>query len=151
VLTTNNEFGAMTTMNPPAAQMANVISVGWSAALDTFATDPAKLGPKAKDCLAKYAAIGFPAPANIGELASQLDVCSTFFALEIMLSASPGAIDRDAMMTALTTSATDTAALTNSLDWTAGRQPNASYTKAVYDAAAAAFVYSGDKTPMPKP
>lgn len=150
VLNTNNEFGAMGTMNPPAAQMANVIAAGWSAALDTFETDPAKLGPKAKECLDKYAAVGFPAPTNIGELASQLDVCSTFFALEIMLTGTPGAIDRDAMIAALTASTDDTAALTNSLDWTAGRQPNVTYTKAVYDAASAKFVYEGDAVPMPE-
>ena len=150
VLNTNNEFGAMSSMNPPAAQMANVIAAGWSAALDTFETDPAKLGPKAQECLDKYAAVGFPAPANIGELASQLDVCSTFLALEIMLADSPGAIDRDTMMASLAASEENTAALTNSLDWTAGRQPNVTYTKAVYDAAAAKFVYEGDAVPMPE-
>jgi hypothetical protein len=150
VLNTNNEFGAMGTMNPPAAQMANVIAAGWSAGLDTFETDPAKLGPKAQECLDKYAAVGFPAPANIGELASQLDVCSTFFALEIMLAGSPGAIDRDAMMSTLAASTEDTAALTNSLDWTAGRQPNVTYTKAVYDTAGAKFVYEGSTVPMPE-
>ena len=150
VLNTNNEFGAMNTMNPPAAQMANVIAAGWSAALDTFETDPTKLGPKATECLDKYAAVGFPAPSNIGELASQLDVCSTFFALEIMLAGTPGVIDRDTMIAALTASTDDTAALTNSLDWTAGRQPNVTYTKAVYDAANARFVYEGDAVPMPE-
>jgi len=150
VLNTNNEFGAMGTMNPPATQMANVIAAGWSAALDTFETDPTKLGPKAKECLDKYAAVGFPAPSNIGELASQLDVCSTFLTLEIMLAGTPGAIDRDTMLAALAASTDDTAALTNSLDWTAGRQPNVSYTKAVYDAAAAKFVYVGSAVPMPK-
>jgi hypothetical protein len=149
VLSTNNEFGAMGTMNPPAGQMANVVAAGWSAALDTFQTDAAKLGPKAQECLDKYAAVGFPAPANVGELASQLDVCSTFFALEIMLTGTPGPIDRDPMIDALTASTVDTAALTNSLDWTAGRQPNVTYTKAVYDAKAANFVYQGDAVPMP--
>lgn len=151
VLSTNNEFGAMSTMNPPAAQMANVIAAGWAASLDTFELDPAKLGPNAQGCLDKFASVGFPAPANLGELASQLDVCSTFLALEIMLSAVPGAIDRDSMLAALTASTTDTAALTNSLDWTAGRQPNVTYRKAVYDAATAKFVYEGDARDMPTP
>jgi hypothetical protein len=149
VLSTNNEFGAMSTMNPPAAQMANVIAVGWAASLDTFELDPAKLGPKAQDCLDKFAAVGFPAPANLGELASQLDVCSTFLALEIML-ADTAAVDRDTMVAALTASTEDTAALTNSVDWTSGRQPNASYSKAVYDATAAKFVYEGEPREMPK-
>ena len=149
VLSTNNEFGAMNTMNPPAAQMANTMAVGWAAALDTFEMDPTKLGPKAEECLDKYASVGFPAPANIGELASQLDVCSTFFALEIMLAGTPGKIDRDQMMAALAASTTDTAALTNSLDWTASRQPNVTYRKAVFDAATGKFVYEGDAIPMP--
>jgi hypothetical protein len=150
VLNTNNEFGAMSTMNPPAGQMANVIAAGWAASLDTFELDPAKLGPKAQECLAKYAAVGFPAPGNLGELASQLDVCSTFFALELMLADLPGAIDRDQMVAALTASTVDTAALTNSVDWTQGRQPNVTYTKAVYDTATARFVYVGDPVPMPE-
>jgi hypothetical protein len=149
VLNTNNEFGAMSTMNPPATQMANVIAAGWAASLDTFELDPAKLGPKAQECLDKYAAVGFPAPSNLGELASQLDVCSTFLALELMLADLPGAIDRDQMVAALTASTADTAALTNSVDWTQGRQPNVTYTKAVYDTATARFVYQGDPVPMP--
>lgn len=150
VLSTNNEFGALSTMNPPATQMANVIAAGWAASLDTFELDPSKLGPKAGECLDKFAGVGFPAPTNLGELAGQLDVCSTFFALEIMLAGSPGAIDRDAMLAALAASTEDTAALTNSLDWTASRQPNVTYTKAVYDAASAKFVYEGDAAPMPR-
>ena len=150
VLNTNNEFGAMSTMNPPAGQMANVIAAGWAASLDTFELDPAKLGPKAQECLDKYAAVGFPAPGNLGELASQLDVCSTFFALELMLADLPGAIDRDQMVAGLTASTVDTAALTNSVDWTQGRQPNVTYTKAVFDTATARFVYVGDPLPMPE-
>jgi hypothetical protein len=149
VLSTNNEFGAMNTMNPPAKQMTNTLAVGWAAALDTFEMDPAKLGPKAKECLDKYASVGFPAPANIGELASQLDVCSTFFSLEIMLAGTPGTIDRDQMMAALAASKTDTAALTNSLDWTSSRQPNVTYRKAVFDATTGNFAYQGDAIAMP--
>ena len=151
VLSTNNEFGAMSTMNPPAAQMAKVIAAGWAASLDTFELDPAKLGPNAQPCLDKFASVGFPAPGNLGELAAQLDVCSTFLALEIMLTAVPGTLDRDAMLSALTSSTTDTAALTNSIDWTAGRQPNVKYRKAVYDAGTAKFVYEGDARDMPTP
>ena len=149
VLSTNNEFGAMSSMNPPADQMANIIAVGWSAALDTFELDPAKLGPKAPDCLAMFAEAGFPAPANLGELASQLDVCSSFYAMEIMLTATPGAIERQPMLDALSASTDDTATLTNSVDWTAGRQPNISYYLAVYDPTTAKFVYQGDPREMP--
>jgi hypothetical protein len=149
VLSTNNEFGAMSSMNPPAEQMANTIAAGWAASLDTFELDPSKLGPKAQECLDKYAAVGFPAPGNLGELASQLDVCSTFLALEIMLEGTPGQIDRDQMLAALSVSTEDTAALTNSIDWTASRQPNVTYQKAVFDAATARFVYEGDPIAMP--
>jgi hypothetical protein len=53
------------------------------------------------------------------------------------------------MMATLAASTEDTAALTNSLDWTAGRQPNVTYTKAVYDTANAKFVYEGSAVPMP--
>jgi hypothetical protein len=149
VLTSNNEFGALTSMNPPADQLANAIGVGWTAALDTFELDPAKLGPAAQPCLDTFAEIGFPAPANLGELASQLDVCSTFTTLELMLADSPGAIDRDTMLASLEASGVDNAALTVSIDWSTGRQPNSSYRPAAFDAAAGRFAYTGDAVPMP--
>jgi len=150
VLSTNNEFGALNSMSPPAAQMANVIAAGWSAALDTFEMDPAKLGPKAQECIDKFTAQGIPAPANIGELANRLDVCSTFLALEVMLAGNPGEIDRSQMLTALESSSDDTAALTNSLDWTSSRQPNVTYRPVKFDPAVGQFVYTGDLTPMPE-
>jgi hypothetical protein len=150
VLNTNNEFGALTTMNPPAGQLANTIAAGWAASLDTFELDPALLGPKAQECLDKYSAVGFPAPANLGELAGQLDVCSTFFALELMTADSPGALDTPTMLASLTASTEDTAALTNSLDWTGGRQPNVTYRPAAFDAATGRFAYTGDAVPMPE-
>ncbi|MEZ5220591.1 MAG: hypothetical protein R2743_03790 [Ilumatobacteraceae bacterium] len=149
VLTSNNEFGALSTMNPPAEQLANTIGAGWTAALDTFELDPTKLGPAAPDCLATFAEIGFPAPANLGELASQLDVCSMFTTLELMLADSPGAIDRDTMLATLAGSGVDNAALTISVDWSSGRQPNAAYRPAAWDAATGRFAYTGDVMPMP--
>lgn len=150
VLTSNNEFGALSTMNPPAEQLANAIGAGWTAALDTFELDPAKLGPAAQGCLDTFAEIGFPAPANLGELASQLDVCSVFTTLELMLADSPGAIDRDTMLASLADSGVDNAALTITLDWSSGRQPNSAYRPSAWDAAAGRFAYTGDPVPMPE-
>lgn len=148
VLTSNNEFGAITSMNPPAAQLANTVGAGWTAALDTFELDPANLGPKAPECLETFASIGFPAPANLGELASQLDACGVFWALEEMLTGA-AELDRDTMLETLLASTEDTAALTNSIDWTSGRQPAASYRPARFDAATGRFAYTGDAVAMP--
>lgn len=150
ILTSNNEFGALTTMNPPADQLANAYGLGWTAPLDTFELDPANLAPGAQTCLDTFAEIGFPEPTNLGELASQLATCETFTTLELMLADNPGALERDAMLASLAASTTDNASLTNTLDWTSGRQPNASYRPAAYDAASGRFVYTGDAVPMPE-
>ncbi len=94
VVTSNNEFGALTTMNPPAEQLANTIGLGWTAVLDTFELDPANLAPGAATCLDRFADIGFPEPGTLGELASQLGACETFTTLELLTADSPGALDR---------------------------------------------------------
>ena len=150
VVTSNNEFGALTTMNPPAEQLANTIGLGWTAVLDTFELDPANLAYGAATCLDRFAGIGFPAPGTLGELASQLGACETFTTLELLTADSPGALDRDTMLATLTSSTTDNASLANSIDWTSGRQPNSSYRPAAYDPASGRFVYTGDAVDMPE-
>lgn len=150
VLTSTNEFGALNTMSPPAAQLENSIALGWTAALDTFALEPADLGARAGECLDRYDSLGFPPAANIGELAGRLGVCSMFYAIEIMLEAVPGELDRTAMIDQLTASTEDTSTLTNQHIWTSGRQPNTSYRIAEFDAAGQQFVYTSDVIPFPE-
>lgn len=149
LVSTSLELGGLPSMSPPADELATVLAVGWSPLLDTNETDVANLGKGAQDCIERVNQLGFPAPANLGELAMTLSTCTAFLVMGAMVAGTPGAIDSTSMLASLATTTDQISLLAGSADWSIGRQPVNTYRPVVYDPTTQRFKYDGDATPFP--
>jgi hypothetical protein len=136
-------------MSPPKAELAKVLAVGWSPLLDINETDVSKLGKGPQACVDHTHKLGFPPPANLGEVAQTLGTCTSYDVIGALVAGSPGALDSATMLTTLSHTTDHLSLLAGSTDWSLGRQPVDKYRPVVYDPATQRFKYDGALTPFP--